>query len=1026
MKSHNKFNKTLLAQSISLLLGVTVMSPLMAQEAAPSDDTEVIQVRGIRSSMQESMSVKRESAGVVDAISAEDIGKFPDTNLAESLQRITGVSISRENGEGSQVTVRGFGADKNMITLNGRTMPAASAFAGNQGTSRAFDFANLASESIRAVEVYKTSKANIATGGIGATINIITAKPLSQGEGFKASVGAKAVSDTTNRTGSDITPEVSGIISFANDDATWGVGLTVSHQERDSGSTSFAQNDWRVAEWVPLGEPGAIAMTETGTVTNAPAVGQLFAMPNNASYQITDTQRVRDNAQLTVQFAPSESFTATVDYTYARNNIANVLNSKNMWFNRTSDHVTFDTDQPVATAILISENVSGIKTDANGDPVLDANGNPLRIGTKDNNSDAQINEQTNTLKSLGINLEYQVTENFSLVLDAHDSSMESLPDAAFGGSSLQMASATPIGFYQTLDFSTKLPGIDLVINDSEKGNNNGIADVGDVGSQVLRSYYSSQANDLTQIKLDGSYVFDEGRFDFGIETRSSEMNQHWSENYMGLGDWGVSNPRDVPAGLYEEFNIMAEFDDYDTSDSDQFGWRAKDASAVYAIADWAAQEYGHDYSYNPNFSENHKVEEDTTAVYIQVALGAELGGMPVNFLAGVRYETTDSKSTSLVLVPTHINWLDNNDFNTTRADEATALSAKNSYDHILPSLDFDIALTDELKARASFSQTIARANYDQLRTAVTGLGTNGPTLTGGSPTGSASNPLLVPLHSSNFDLSAEYYFDDSSYVSLGFYDKRVKNFIGTEQVEENHFDLRDVTSGPRALAAKAALESRGFAVDETSLFVMTAILDNPAAYPGGADEYVSGISFGEKIAADYDVIPNSDDPQMMFLTSKPINNKDANIYGFEIAGQHFFGETGIGVAANYTTVNGDVGFDNTGSPSVSQFALTGLSDTANLVLMYENYGIQARLAYNWRDEYLAETSRGSSRNPRYVEAYAQIDFNISYEINEQLTVSFEGLNLTGEDSRSHARSERQIWDLYDLGARYQLGARYTF
>ncbi|MDP5132726.1 MAG: TonB-dependent receptor [Paraglaciecola sp.] len=1026
MNSNNKFNKTLLAKSISLMLGASVMTPLLAQEAPISDDTEVIQVRGLRSSMQESMSVKRESAGVVDAISAEDIGKFPDTNLAESLQRITGVSISRENGEGSQVTVRGFGADKNMITLNGRTMPAASAFAGNQGTSRAFDFANLASESIRAVEVYKTSKANIATGGIGATINVITAKPLSQGEGFKASIGAKAVSDTTNRTGSDITPEISGIISYANDDATWGVGLTVSHQERDSGSTAFLENDWRVSEWIPIGQPGAIALTDTATVTNAPAAGQLFAMPNNASYNIIDTQRVRDNAQLTLQFAPSEDFTATVDYTYAKNNIANTVNSKNMWFNRTSDKVVFDTDQSVATAILISEDVSGIKTDANGEPVLDANGNPVRIGTKDNNSDAQINEQTNTLKSLGINLEYHVNDSFKLVLDAHDSSMESNPDAAFGGSSLQMATATPIGFYQTLDFSTKLPGIDLIINDSEKGNNNGVADVGDVGSQVMRSYYSSQANDITQIKLDGSIEFDEGRFDFGVETRSSEMNQHWSENYMALGDWGVSNPRDVPDGLLEEFNIMAEFEDYDTSGSDQFGWRAKTAGDIYALADWAAQEYGHDYSYNPNFSENHKVEEDTSAIYVQVALQSELGGMPVNFLAGVRYETTDSKSTSFVLVPTAINWLDNNDFNTTRSTEATALAAKNSYDHLLPSLDFDITLTDELKARASFSQTIARANYDQLRTAVTGLGTNGPTLTGGSPTGNASNPLLVPLHSSNFDLSAEYYFDDTSYVSIGFYDKRVKNFIGTEQVDENHFDLRDVTNGPRALAARDALVEGGYAVDETSLFVMTVIIDNPDDFPGGAADYVPGISFGEQIAADYDVIPNSTDPQTLFLTSKPVNNKDANIYGFEIAGQHFFGDTGFGLAANYTTVNGDIGFDVTGSPSVSQFALTGLSDTANVVLMYEKDGIQARLAYNWRDEYLAETSRGSSRNPRFVEAYSQIDFNVSYEVSEQLTVSFEGLNLTGEDSRSHARSERQIWDLYDLGARYQVGARYTF
>src|SRR5690606_31272690 len=118
-------------------------APAMAQDAPADGDVEVIQVKGIRGSLQASTAVKRESMGVVDAISAEDIGKFPDTNLAESLQRITGVSISRDNGEGSQVTVRGFGAENNMVTLNGRTMPAASTFNGDGGGSRAFDFANL-------------------------------------------------------------------------------------------------------------------------------------------------------------------------------------------------------------------------------------------------------------------------------------------------------------------------------------------------------------------------------------------------------------------------------------------------------------------------------------------------------------------------------------------------------------------------------------------------------------------------------------------------------------------------------------------------------------------------------------------------------------------------------------------------------------------------------------------------------------------------------------------------------------------
>lgn len=120
-----------------------------------------------------------------------------------------------------------------MITLNGRMMPAAQTYGGGSGadgttrggSTRAFDFANLASEGIRGVEVYKTSKASIATGGIGATVNIKTARPLSM-PGFRSTVGVKAVHDTTNRAGSDVTPELSGLMSWTDDDAKFGVSLT--------------------------------------------------------------------------------------------------------------------------------------------------------------------------------------------------------------------------------------------------------------------------------------------------------------------------------------------------------------------------------------------------------------------------------------------------------------------------------------------------------------------------------------------------------------------------------------------------------------------------------------------------------------------------------------------------------------------------------------------------------------------------------------------------------------------------------
>jgi TonB-dependent receptor len=133
------------------------------------------------------------------------------------------------------------------------------------------------------------------------------------------------------------------------------------------------------------------------------------------------------------------------------------------------------------------------------------------------------------------------------------------------------------------------------------------------------------------------------------------------------------------------------------------------------------------------------------------------------------------------------------------------------------------------------------------------------------------------------------------------------------------------------------------------------------------------------------------------------------------------------VLANYTVVRGDVEFDNTAPTTEDQFALLGLSDSANLVLMYENFGFTVRLAYNWRDEFLAQTNvGGSNRNPIYVQEYDQIDLSVGYDFNDHLSVSLEGINLAGEDVVWHARSDKQVYRLEDQMPRYAIGARYKF
>jgi TonB-dependent receptor len=995
----------------------------IAQEAGSADELDEIVVTGLRGSLKASMNTKREAVGVVDAINAEDIGKFPDTNLSESLQRITGISINRRDGEGFQVTARGFGAQYNMVTLNGRMMPAANAFSGDAGVTRSFNFANLASEAVNAVEVYKTSKAEIATGGIGATINIRTARPLDRdSSGFTGSVGAKAVHDTTAVVGDDITPELSGIFSWANDEQTFGIGLSASHQRRDSSAATAGENDWRIYRWVAPGQPGAMELDSGATVTNAPAVGQLYGLPNNLGYQFNDRERERLNGQLTLQFRPSDSWLITTDYTYARNELTQHQGDASLWFQRRASAVEFDTDQEVATPVMISENTPQ---------------------GKDTSYSQTLSEQENILKSVGFNAEWNVNDSFTLSLDVHDSTMESLPNGFGGGSGLSFGMAGAVTDTQTFWFNNGLPQFAFTVDDSVipasganppkvLGNNNGQLDVADLGSQVMRIFYQDQITDITQARLDGSVNFENGALMFGVETRSMEMSQRGSEAYFPNGDWGVARPGEIPDDLVSAFCTVCQFEDFGIGSASQVGFKGDPRP----LALWAAQEYGFDPVASRDFRDFHTVEEDTRSVYAQFKLSGELGGMATNTLIGVRYETTDVTSISQMLLPTQIRWQDNNDFFIDRDATITPFATDADYDHVLPSLDFDIELSEGLKGRFSYSKTIARAQYDQLRAAINVNGPTGPTITGGVPSASVSNPALVPLESDNLDMSLEWYFGDASYLAAGVFEKRVANFIGTEQVEENFFGLRDVTSGPRALAARAAvlaitdptIRDVGAPVNETELFVMAAILENPMAFPNGAADFRGNADPAQAVAVAtaYDIVPNASDPLYSFRATRPINNKEAKLYGLELAGQHFFGESGFGVYANYTIVRGDVEYNDVGDPSVNQFALLGLSDSANVVAMYEKFGLSARLAWNWRDRYLTAANRGEGRSPEYVEDYAQIDLSIGYDINDNLSLSLEGLNLTGEDVRTHGRSVRQLWYLEEQGPRYALGARYKF
>jgi TonB-dependent receptor len=1030
--------------------GVLVINPAFGQEAqtqapvaqqaqqqATPDATtlDTVVVTGLRNSLNQAMNIKRDSAGVVDAISAEDIGKFPDTNLAESLQRITGISIERRDGEGAQVTARGFGPQFNMVTLNGRQMPGADAFGasgqvaigGVDGGTRAFNFAQLAAEAINGIEVYKTSQAQVPSGGIGATINILTAKPFNN-EGIVASAGAKIVSDRSQPFDNDLTPELSGIFSYTNPDKTFGVSLSASHQKRKGGSVQATENYWNVQPWTGT-------MPGNPTVVNAPGIGDLYARPNDLRYAFSDFERERVNGQAVVQFAPTDSLTLTLDYTYSTNEIEENRGEQAMWLqNSNYTDVEFDTSGAVATPIYIRE----------------------IAGTKDFGLEQQRTMQKYKLGSLGLNAAWDVSDNFRLTFDAHNSKNESRPnDPLTGGGSIFMSIAGTNNcttgphcggsWVQELVFNNGLPyGTQTwypSTADAVAGTN-GVVNPGfvegEIGSQVLRINAQTQVSEIKQGRIDGEWNFDSGRFQFGVDSsKSSTHRLQAAENYSTLGDWGVGNVNgDVADGLMDlikPYDIAGLFNDYNVGSSNG-AWRG-DAGE---LAQWAADNYGAGIGVSPQNSADDRVEEDTKSAYVQVEFEGELGGMRTNTRVGVRYETTKVVSSSVIAIPEAIEWSANNDFRIVLSDEKQPFSERASYSYVLPNLDFSIDFTDELKGRASFGKSIARAPYGNL---YAGPGTAqqpfGSVLLDPSvrASGNDQNPMLKPLESDNLDLGLEWYFADASYVSVTYWNKSVSNFIGNGVTQQSLYGLTDPTSGPDAQTALAFLQSAACAVqvgaanaaacsgNDTSLFTALALLRND---PAGLAAFDGTNAQALATEAAYNLVGEADDPLYLFNVNRPVNQNQAKLSGWEMGGQYFFGDTGFGILANYTVVNGDVGYNNAGDPGIDQFALTGLSDTANAMFMYEKYGWSVRLAWNWRDEYLILANQGASRNPYYVEEYEQWDLSVNYTLNDHWSFGLEAINLTGEDVRWHARTDQMIVKLADQSPRYMLGARYKF
>lgn len=987
------------------------------QDEESTDIIEEVVVQGIRASLRDAVQIKRSNVGVMEAISAEDFGKFPDGNLAESLARVPGIAIDRSNVEGQAIAVRGFGPEFNLVTLNGRQMPTAP---GVYSGGRSFNFGDIASPGVTAVEVYKAADSTLPSGGIGATVNMVTTKPLLI-NGTKKHFSLALVEDTTSEAGG--TPFEAAVL-FATNQDNWGFSFSGAYQERTNREEGTRESNWLIPEVMAETE-GYLRVDSSNpayTNNNTREDGYTFYQEPSA-YQIKDNDRVRTNAQLTFQYAFTDDLIATVDYTYS--------------------NVDFK-----AEGVMFGSWLGGWDTDS---ATINEHGAYTDVTVSNRSYDHELiwQELENTNKSLGFNLEWNINDAWSLTFDAHNSTAE------VDGGELN----------NSIAFTTDIKSIITHINGGNSGVNTFSYDT-EFGPEnymatglTLRDGYKE--NEMTQYQLNGVWAnVDEG-FVSSIQFGYSHLESSF-QKIRNIGNFGSlsPNPGDYDDSLFNRTNLGNFMNSFSPNIGTDYYYQINSVDALAAfIANNpdAIDPVDGEVCCSPGgIDDNERVNETIDSLYVQFNMLADIKGMPLDIVAGVRYEKTDIESVSYFAKPTTLRWdmiagmiaIDD-------GSGAADTPSYGEYDEILPSLAMSLGLTESQVLRLSLSKSMSRPDLFDMSSRVT-FGSKDYF----QVTAEGGNPNLEPLTSNNFDLSYENYYADGSYFAINLFRKDVDGFISNRTIEGQTFE--GLTDPSQSEIGQLAIEcvrawvdagrpqtgfpgepgATGDCVSQQALWAqgwmndfqhmgwvanaLAAGVDLSNGYPWSPAECAANGADGWWRCDPGYLDGTENDPLALIDYTIPYNMGKGTVKGLEFSWQHLFEGSPFGVTFNYTYINGgdvDIKRDKIGE----QFLLPGLGDSGNFSVFFENEKHTFRVALNHRGETVAGFA--NYEQPLYVEERNQFDASYQYRFDwgrAANTLFLEVSNFTDEPTRLYARYPEMLFLSQDHGPIYKFGFRTNF
>ncbi len=727
----------------------TAQAQVAETEQPTTVDDEVaadeIVVTGFRQSLEAAINLKRTSVGAIDAIVAEDIAKFPDQNLAESLQRIPGISITRDAGEGRAITVRGLSSQFTRVRVNGLETVATSTDGASANRDRAFDFNVFASELFSSIVVHKTAEASLDEGSLGAVVDLNTGNPLAGKAGFTA-VGSAVAS--YNDLSEYVGPRLAGLLSWRNDSGTFGVSLSAAYQktqvlELGNNTVRWAQARFDSVNGTPCFQQSA---TNTTAVRNSGGVyvngrnavcdqAALSFHPRIPRYGEVKHDRERLGITGSIQFAPTDMTKFSIDGLFSRFN----SDRRERW-----GEVLFRSNERSIDVV---------------NPVYDANNNMISGTFNDAwvRTEHYLRESTTEFYQIGGSWDQDLSDSFRFtLLGGISKSTADIPvetTIVFDDRDAQGYS------YDYTDMKRPKLTFGTSVTDPAVFQ---LAEIRDRPSEIVNQFKTAQLR--TEWDVTEDFTIKAGamwrRFDFDTIafTRDTAICGNGGVDRV-LGTLACS-----PASLFGPTAIYGFQATPALSELFQMGRAGQPAGNTNA---WlvpnlpAAAEFTRLYS-RPlalDAGNNRGVQETTKGGYVQFDAKGELLGMEYALNAGIRYVKTEQSSYGLV-----------------GAVEATI---ERSYDDWLPSVNIALFPTQNLIVRAAAAEVITRPTLGSL--------TPGGNADGFNFRVNSGNPFLEPFRATNYDLAIEWYFAPQALFSVAGFIKNVDSFTQTAAITEATF-----------------------------------------------------------------------------------------------------------------------------------------------------------------------------------------------------------------------------------------------